>query len=95
VVGHVVVVETAAVAGRNAGVVHEQVREQEWHTGQRRLGHRAHGGRSGLLVQGVDDGVGVGIERLDAADRLLYQLGRGDVSAPDEGGQGDGVVLGM
>ena len=54
-----------------------------------RCGHRG----TRLVRHHVDNGVELAIERIDGRERVLHELARRDIAAPDEFGKGDRVVV--
>ena len=85
--------EAAAAAGGDARVGDDEVLEKEGHAGERPLGERCGHRGTRLVRHHVDDGVELAIERVDGCERVLDELARRGIAAPDEGGKSDRVVV--
>ena len=71
-----------------------QVLEHDRHAAERAVGQRARGLGPRLVEPGPDHRVQPGVDRLDPADRRLYQVLRADLAAAHEVGLRGGIQPG-
>ena len=76
--------EPHALVMRVAFDAREEVLEEQRHPSERTVGQRAARVGARLVETGMDDRVQLGIELLDARDRVVDQLERGSPARADE-----------